>query len=538
MKRMQKHNLYNIKRTFERKTETSLLSNSATNYHQPVSCRKSLRPVALAAVMSVLCLMLTAFTWSLFSPLDGDALTLSATYEGEGIVAIQVENRSHKKLEFQPKTKLFAWISGEEVPQIADDISFGNLTIASYATETITIDLSKAYDIASLEQSKENEWYYLLLTNNNFVFGQEWKCSIFFGRETEKLESSEVPFYGIDSAVLNNIEDELKFYFEDDYIGTFAGNPLNYEYLQKAEEYLLRCDKTIVRSVNPGLMAKTIPDGIILDETVAAEKQYALAGQTASVHDAFGKFVGSGEYESFQVLDVFLPAYKGSEDQAWALPLVYLATYEKSAIVTGEECAFIHGQIVSFNELAQYQVYEDEYFICYNVTHLFYTDLRDYVENVVAMNEAGNGKYYFDEQVYTRIENVYNYYAENLSIVSCEDFFEIRPDCVIDNTPTASSLVDNGLSGTVTSECEMEKIVITITTQAEGKEVYTAEIIPEDLYYYDLSSAADTTAVIQGLEEGVYVVDVAVWINSEIMGYQSVWSQVFVTGNANWPGLQ
>lgn len=236
---------------------------------------------------------------------------------------------------------------------------------------------------------------------------------------------------------------------------------------------------------------------------------------------------------------MLLPAYKGSDDQAWALPLVYLATYEKSAIATGEECAFIHGQIVSFHELAPYQVYEDDYFVCYNVTHLFYTDLRDYVENVVAMNEAGNYKYYyFDEQVYTRIENVYNYYKENLSIVSRDEFLGTRPDCVIDNIPTSSSLVKNGLSGIITSDYDMEKIVVTITTQADGKEAYTAEIVPEDLHFYDLSTAAETTAVIQGLDEGVYVIDVAVWINSEIMGYRSIWSQMFVTGNASWPGIQ
>lgn len=538
MKKMQKHNLYHIKRSFEEKTGIRLITSTA-RYQQPAAHSRSLRPAVLVAVLFALCLFLAAFTWPLFSPLDGDALTLHATYEGEGIVTIQVENRSHKKLEFQPQVKLFHWITGNEVPQAENGIIFAGTTISPKSTEVMTIDLSGAFDIEVLERSKENDWYYLLLTNNNFIFGQKWKCSVFFGRDTEKLESPDDPFYCLDPAVLSNVEDELKFYFEDDYIGAFAGNPLNYEYLQKAEEYLLRCGKTIVKSVNPGLIASTIPDGIIFDETVAPEKQYALAGQTDSLHDAFGRFIGSSAYESFQVLDVFLPAYKGSDDQAWTLPLVYLATYEKSAITTGEECAFIHGQIVSFHELAPYQVYEDDYFVCYNVTHLFYTDLRDYVENVVAMNEAGNYKYYyFDEQVYTRIVNVYNYYKENLSIVSRDEFLGTRPDCVIDNIPTSSSLVKNGLSGIITSDYDMEKIVVTITTQADGKEVYTAEIVPEDLHFYDLSTAAETTAVIQGLDEGVYVIDVAVWINSEIMGYRSIWSQVFVTGNASWPGIQ
>ena len=538
MDKMQKHNLYNIKRTFERKTGTRLMSSYSAQARRSAPQRRVLRPAVLVATISVLCLTLVAFTWPLFSPLDGDVLVLNATYEGNGVVSIKVENHSHKKLEFQPQTKLFHWITGEEVPQLTSNIAFDGNTISPKSTETMTINLSGAYNMEDLEQSMEKDWYYLLLTNNNFIFGQEWKCSVFFGQETAKIESPDNPFYTLDPVILANVEEELRFYFEDDYVGAFAGNPLNYEYLQKTEEYLLRCGKKIVKSVNPGLMARTIPDGIIFDETVAVEKQYALAGQTSSLHDAFGKYVGSGEYESFQVLDVFLPAYEGSDDQAWALPLVYLATYEKAAIEMGEACAFIHGQIVSFNDLAQYIVYEDEYFVCYNVTDLFYTDLRDYVENVVAMNDAGNYKYhYFDEQVYTRIQNVYNYYKKNLSIVSRDEFLGTRPDCVIEGYPVSSVLVEEGLSGTITSDCDIERIVITITTQEDSKEVYSTEIKPEDLRYYDLSNAKETTSVIQDLPEGVYVIDVAVWIDSEIMGYQSVWSQVFVTGNATWPGV-
>ncbi|MBQ7767545.1 MAG: hypothetical protein IJ403_01530 [Oscillospiraceae bacterium] len=536
MNRMQKQNLYNIKRYFEKKTGTRLLPRYSENENQPATQRKVFRPAVMIAVLSTLCLLLVAFTWPLFSPLDGDALTLSATYEGNGIVRIQVENRSHKELEFQPQTKLYHWITGEEVQQVSDDISFEGTSISPKSTETMTVNLSSAYNMKLLEESMEKDWYYLLLTNNNFIFGQEWKCSVFFGKEPEHIESPDAPFYTLDPVILDQVEEELRFYFEDDYIGSFAGNPLNYEYLQKTEEYLLRCGKKIIKSVNPGLMAKTIPDGIIFDETVAPEKQYALAGQTSSLHDAFGKFVGSGEYESFQVLDVFLPAYEGSDDQAWALPLVYLATFEKSAIDTGEECAFIHGQIVSFNDLARYLVYEDEYFVCYNVTDLFYTDLRDYVENVVAMNDAGNYKYhYFDEQVYTRIQNVYNYYKDNLSIVSRDEFLGLRPDCVIEDYPVSSVLVKEGLSGTITSEYDIEKIVISITTQADGAEVHTATIVPEDLHYYDLSNATEVSTLIKGLDEGVYVIDVAVWINSEIMGYRSLMSMMFTTGNAQIP---
>lgn len=531
MDKMQKHNLENIKRSFERKTGTRLTQ-------QPMYIRRNpLKPALLTAVMSVFCLLLVAFTYPLFSPLDGDALSLSSIYEGNGIVTITVENRSHKKLEFEPQVRLYHWITGEEVPVLSDDILFEGTSISPRSTETMTIDLSGAYNIEDLEDSMEKDWYYLLLTNYNFVFGQEWKCSVFFGQETEKIESLSEPFFSLDPVVLSNIEEELRFYFEDDYVGAFAGNPMNYEYLQKVDEYLLRCGKKIVPSVNPGLMVKPVQDGIIFDETYPEEKQYTLAGQTQSVHDVFGKYAGATETEYVQILQTWAPTEKGAEDGFWAVPVMFFATYEISAIESSEDCAFIHGQIVSFAELEPYKVYTDDFFVCYNVTHLFYTDLRSYVEEIVSMNEATGIDYYFDEQVYRRIENIYNYYQENLEITSWNEFLDLRPDCLIERDQTSSELVRDGLLGYIKSESAIEKIVISISTEADRKEIYSIEIIPEDPYYYDLANAAEVTAFIQSLEEGVYVLNIEAWIDSDVMSYQDLSEQVFATGNATWPGL-
>ena len=531
MDRLQKHNLNNIKRSFEQKTGMSLAQ-------QPAYIRRNpLKPALLTAVMSAFCLLLVAFTYPLFSPLDGDALSLSSLYEGNGIVTITVENRSHKKLEFEPQVRLYHWITGEEVPVLSDDILFDGTSISPRSTETMTIDLSGAYNIEDLEDSMEKDWYYLLLTNYNFVFGQEWKCSVFFGQDTEKIESPSEPFFSLDPVVLSNIEEELRFYFEDDYVGAFAGNPMNYEYLQKVDEYILRCGKKIVPSVNPGLLVKPIPDGVILDETYPEEKQYTLAGQNQSIHDAFGKLVGATETENIQILQAWAPTEKGAEDGAWAVPVMFFATYEISAIESSEDCAFIHGQIVSFAELEPYKVYTDDFFVCYNVTHLFYTDLRSYVEEIVSMNEATGIDYYFDEQVYRRIENIYNYYQENLEITSWNEFLDLRPDCLIERDQTSSELVRDGLLGYIKSESAIEKIVISISAEADRKEIYAIEIIPEDPYYYDLANAAEVTAFIQNLEEGVYVLNIEAWIDSDVMGYQDLSEQVFATGNATWPGL-
>lgn len=532
MDRMQKHNLYNIKRTFEKKTGTRLSS-------PPVQVRRNpLKSALIAAVLSVFCLLFAAFTYPLFSPLDGDALTLSSVYEGNGIVSITVENRSHKELDFESKTKLYHWITGEEVPLLSDEIIFEGTTITPRSTGTMTIDLSGAYNMEELEHSIEKDWYYLLLTNDNFVFGQEWKCSVFFGNETEKLESPDEPFYSPDPVILSNIEDELRFYFEDDYVGAFAGNPLNYEYLQKVEEYLLRCGKKIIPSVNPGLMVSPIPDGVILDETYPVEKQYTLAGQTQSIHDAFGKFAGASETEYVQILQTWAPTEKGAEDGFWSIPLMFFSTYEISAIESTEDCAFIHGQIVSFGALEPYKVYEDDFFVCYNVTHLFYTDLRNYVEELVAMNQFLGNEYYYDEQIYSRIENIFNYYQENLEITSWNAFLDLRPDCIIEQSQTSTELVRDGLEGCISAEVEIKKIVMKISAISDRSELFSLEIIPDDPYCYDLSDAADITNYIQNLPEGVYILNIEAWIDSDVMGYQDLSEQVFTTGNAAWPGVQ
>ena len=151
-----------------------------------------------------------------------------------------------------------------------------------------------------------SEWYYLVLTNNNFLFGQEWKCSVYFGtQDMDALEAAESVLYSLDPSIVAQVEDELRFYFEDDYIGQFSANPMNYEYLQKVDELLLRSERNVVPSVNPGLMVKTVPDGIVFDETWPTEKQYTLAGQTQSIHDAFGKFVGSTETEYIHILQAW-----------------------------------------------------------------------------------------------------------------------------------------------------------------------------------------------------------------------------------------
>lgn len=164
MNSFRKSNLQNIKNIFEEKTGVEL--ESAPVWRYPIK-----KYVVIAAVL-VCSFTMTAFAASLFSSLSGDDLSLSSTYEGNGIVSIQVENKSDKDLNFQKQLKLMRWSTSEEIAPLSDNIIFENTEIKANTSGTMTIDLSAAYDFSVLEQPLVDDHYYFVLTNNNFLFGR------------------------------------------------------------------------------------------------------------------------------------------------------------------------------------------------------------------------------------------------------------------------------------------------------------------------------------------------------------------------------
>lgn len=65
---------------------------------------------------------------------------------------------------------------------------------------------------------------------------------------------------------------------------------------------------------------------------------------------------------------------------------------------------------MTFEQMERYRGYEDGQYVCYDATDLFYTDLRRYVESMVSQRSD----VYFDEQIWERVQNIYNYYRENM----------------------------------------------------------------------------------------------------------------------------
>lgn len=422
--KMTKKNLGNIRCRFTEKTGVEL--NNVPQWHLlPV------RKLWVLAAAVVVCMAMLAFTYPLFSSLDGDALSLTGSYEGNGIVAVRVENRSDKKLEFQPKTKLMRWVTAEELPRLDGKPHFQNTVFAPHSGGIMTIDLSEAYDLQTIEESfNKEEWFYLLLTNNNFLFGQDWMCSVSFSGQESKTEKAAL---SVPPAPAADVEEGLEFYFEQTYGDKLmAFNGANFQYQQKVKELLARFDETIVPALGPVLMVGgpseflepeprmgKPPEGTVFDAAIAEDQQYLLTGAEWTYTDGYGRMVAAVDEKSW-VQTVMLPQRKGETDGGVSLPLIFLFVYDAEA-AKPENYAFLYGRIHSFAELERCKVLEDEYYAIYDATDLIYTDVDAYLDYFLTTRSD----LYCDEQIRQRVHNVYNFYRDKNNIRATYGYLEI-----------------------------------------------------------------------------------------------------------------
>lgn len=421
MSAMKRKNLRNIKCRFEEKTGVDL---NPTHRAGRTPVRKLL---VLTAVIAC-CIAMLAFTHPLFTPLDGDELSLSGTYEGNGIVSIYVENRSDKQLTFQSKTKLIRWVTSEEVERLGGKASFENTKFAPHSSGTMTVDLSEAYDMKALEESNTNEeWFYLVLTNNEFLFGHDWMCSVSFGKtQTESAQEETLPHVSAAAENVQRIEEELRFYFEDAYGDTLmAFNEANFQYQQKVEEMLARFDGTVVPALSPDIMVGDptvfldpepmmgkIPEGVIFDESIPQAQQYRLTWADWAYTDGYGRMVASADEKAWAQVAV-LPQHQGQTDGGVTLPLIFLFVYDANMALP-DNFAFIYGQLHSFSELEQHLVLKDEHYAIYDATDLIYTDVDAYLDYFLTTRED----IYCDDQIRQRVHNIYDFYQDRERIAA------------------------------------------------------------------------------------------------------------------------
>ena len=412
MSRFTKNNLRNIRQTFEEKTGVNL------NVESRVSPKKT-KYLLLAAALCALLLASCART--LFSGLNGDDLSLKGTYLGDGIVSIEVVNRSDKALEFQKQVKLMGWRNGEVEPLPGGTVRVENTRFPAHSGGTMLVDLSEAYDIKALEDGTwgtlEESGYYLILTNHDFLFGHDWMCFFHFSEPAEEITPTEpeTPPEPAPAQNLDGITDDLKSYFEDTYLDEPPTmTQAHFEYQQKVQELLARTNGTLVHPVDPHVFVQT-PREQVFDETLPMDIQYQMVIQQYHSLDAFNRMVGAafsgtGSDQSLQIMAA-LPEYQGQTDGGQCIPVVYLFVYERAALTAENPYAFIYGNIIPFSRMEQDKVYEDDRYVIYDMTDLFYTDLDAYLDDFVSVMK-GKVSLYFDEQIRRRVHNVYDYFRD------------------------------------------------------------------------------------------------------------------------------
>ncbi len=417
MESFHKANLQNIKNIFEEKTGAAL----DVRPHRP-----SMKAAIFVTAILLCSLTVTAFAFSLFSSLSGDDLSLRATYEGDGIVSIRVENKSDKPLSFQKQLKLMLWSADREIEPVSDRIVFDRTDFAAHTNGIMTIDLSQAYDIGFLEQPLTDDHYYFVLTNNHFMFGQDWMCSVSFATPVETPVDVIAPLTPVetDAELVEKVMEQLQPYFACDLTDPAEQNRIAYEYLAKCRELMGSLPCNIVASASPMLLVERLNPSIVFDDTVPPEQQYDLVGQNWHTLDGFGMPVGATDTESALVLSAYIPQRRGETDGGVDIPLIYIFTYDVHDANDPTNYAFIHGRLLTFDEMSVYKVYEDGQYVCYEVTDLFYTDLRRYVESMVSQRSD----IYFDEQIWTRVQNIYNYYTDKEELRN-RFFYKDIPNC-------------------------------------------------------------------------------------------------------------
>ncbi len=152
---------------------------------------RKVKPLVSVAALLVI-MVFTGFAYDYFSGIRGDDLVIKSEYKGNGIVHIEVENKSHKKLHFT-KGVLKSWYDNQELVYLNEKgekdlpcVKVDMPLIKGGAKKTLVIDLSSC-DYKKLEKPiKYNDGFVFVLTNDNFQFGQNWTASIRFNNKIVK----------------------------------------------------------------------------------------------------------------------------------------------------------------------------------------------------------------------------------------------------------------------------------------------------------------------------------------------------------------
>lgn len=360
---------------------------------RPAGKGKLLRTLLIAAV--IVCFMtVTAFAVSAFSSLSGDSLALSALYQGEGVIKLSIENRSNRDLKLEESLKLYYYKDGSDVPALGGAVLFdGSLVPAGESCE-ITVDISAAYDVSMLEELLRNDFYCLQITNRSFLPGQRWSCIVNFrpGAEPYVPSNRETGEHARPALV----EEQLSWYYDSFTDDIFQRWTDADEYFELVEQLIAQSGRTVAAPVEPYLL----PD--MYDWLLALNY---------SCFDGYNKIVGRQMSDHALICSVYVPCADGEgniKTGGTSIPLFFIFAYERGQTQSPESCAFIRGCLLSFEDMEKYKIYEDESYVLYEMSPLFYTELRPYVQDMLLQRSD----IYMDEQIWQRIERCHEHFSQ------------------------------------------------------------------------------------------------------------------------------
>ena len=384
----------------------------------------SLRRITLIAAILITALCLCAFSYSYFSTLAGDNLILTATYAGDGIVLAHVENQSDRELKLEPTVKLLYYSDKDPVETTGQKPIVTGLSIPANSTQTVRIDLRSAYDLEKLEQTY-NDFILLQLTNKGFTPGQKWTCIVSFRKDGREY----VPQYVTtgDSVRAEGVLPSLKAYFENFTPDVFARWADVAQYLELVEQELSQLEGNIVEPMDPFYYWDL--------------EEYDTLVQS-SCFDGYNKLLGRTDMEKIKQISIAVPQLlDGKElDGTQEIPLFYFWIFARDSIQSPEDYAFIRGNLLTFREMEDYKIFEDDTYVIYEMHHLVYSDLRNYVEEMLIQNDS----IYFNDEIWERILHFYDRYNNRERLQSIIKPLDQRMDRVPMNMNDVLALSGKG----------------------------------------------------------------------------------------------
>lgn len=421
-------NLQNIKTIFEERTGVSL--------HKARQRTKLYRIPALVA--AIVCLLaVSAAAVSGFSALEGDALILTAEYRGEGIVSVTAENLSRRTVTFEEEVSLRYWNGAGQVSPTGNTVTFSQTTLPGGERTEILIDLSGAYDIATLETlPPEEDSYCLSLTNDRFLFGNTWVVKVPMTAQTQTDAPDRL--YYTDADILENMEPALRFYYEEytEFLSPewFA---MNQEYQIAYLTLLSEFEGTVVSPIENPLGTNEFIyyydcEESLFDPYHSGFDQFKVVWDGYPAHfGLYKKVLSAFEHPACYEIQAIIPS-RNDEDPTdmtssggSTIPLLWLFTYPADMALP-ENYAFINGQLVTFAEMEDMKVYEDSDYVCYEISPLVYSDLDAYLARCCRWF----GYDHYNEEMDSRVKNIHAFYTEHLPEMICyiEDIWAMQKE--------------------------------------------------------------------------------------------------------------